>query len=61
MTDQNMPGIAGRVVDLALDGAALAGAALITYGVDLIYRPAAFIVAGLFTLGGAWLSARTSA
>jgi hypothetical protein len=40
-----------------LEAAAIAGAGLITYGVWLMHRPAAFIVAGLFLLGGAWLLA----
>jgi hypothetical protein len=50
-----------RLADLALDAAALVGAALITYGVWLIYQPAAFIVAGAFVLTGAWLAARRGA
>jgi hypothetical protein len=46
--------LAGSLVDLAF----LGGAGLITYGVGLIHRPAAFIVAGGFLLLGAWLLAR---
>jgi hypothetical protein len=48
----------GRLGELVTDAAALVGAGLITYGVWLINRPAAFIVAGGFLLAGAWLAAR---
>jgi hypothetical protein len=46
------------LADAAPDAVAIAGAGLITYGVSLIHRPAAFIVAGGFLLLGAWLFAR---
>lgn len=58
MSDNNQPGLAGRIADLVLDSAALGGAAMITWGVHLIYYPAGFIAGGAFLLGGAWLSAR---
>lgn len=50
-----------KLADLVQDAAGIAGAALIVYGVSLIHRPAAFIVAGVFLLGGAWLAARRAA
>lgn len=46
------------MMDLVLDAAALAGAGLVTYGAALVYRPAGFIVAGVFLLAGAWIFAR---
>lgn len=46
-----------KLGDLVIDAAIVAGAGLITYGVWLIYQPAAFIVGGLFLLGGGWLFA----
>ena len=49
------------IADMAVDAAALAGAGLVDYGVWLVYRPAAFVVAGAFLLGGAWLLARKGA
>ncbi|MGC1300920.1 MAG: hypothetical protein WA840_00975 [Caulobacteraceae bacterium] len=49
---------AAQLAGAVLDAAAFAGAGLIVFGVDLIYRPAAFIVGGVFLLGGAWLIAR---
>ncbi|CAN5576042.1 hypothetical protein BH10PSE14_BH10PSE14_06620 [soil metagenome] len=52
--------IVAAITDVAQDGAALGGAALITYGVALIYHPAGFIVGGVFLLAGAWLTARKS-
>lgn len=58
MPDEPKMGIARRAAELALDGAALLGAALITYGADLVYRPAGFITGGAFLLGAAWLRAR---
>lgn len=64
MSNIEQPGRLRRAIasaaDLALDGTALGGAGLITYGSHLIYHPAGFIVAGLFCLGGAWLAARTA-
>lgn len=44
-------------VDLR-DLIALVGVALISTGLWMIYPPAAFVVAGLLFVGGAWLSAR---
>lgn len=55
------PGLARRLGDLVLDCSALGGAALITWGVHLIYYPAGFIAGGAFLLGGAWLAARKAA
>lgn len=52
---------ANRLADTILDGAALSGAGLITYGAHMIYNPAGFIVAGVFFLGGAWMAARKAA
>lgn len=64
MSNIEQPGRLRRAIasaaDLALDGTALGGAGLITYGTHLIYHPAGFIVAGVFCLAGAWLAARTS-
>lgn len=51
-------GLAGG---LGTDAAGLAGAGLITYGAGLVYRPAGFIVGGLFLLAGAWMFARKTA
>jgi hypothetical protein len=45
---------AGGLVDLAFIG----GAGLVTAGAALVYRPAGFIVAGLFLLAASWLLAR---
>lgn len=50
--------VGGMIGWFLQDGAALAGASLITYGVSRIYAPAGFIAAGLFLLIGAWLLAR---
>ena len=50
-----------RVGELLQDGAALAGATLVTSGVALIDRPAGLITAGVFLLAGAWLTARKGA
>lgn len=61
MNDPNSPGAAARAADILLDCAGLAGACLITHGVDLVSRPAAFIVAGMFMLSSAWLAARKCA
>jgi hypothetical protein len=52
------PGGRGRLADVATDIAGVLGAVLITYGVSLIYQPAAFITGGGFLLAGAWLQAR---
>ena len=53
------PAVGGaRIAEILLDLAGLAGAGLITCGAELIYRPAGFIVAGVFLLGGAFLAAR---
>lgn len=40
----------GRAVELARDGAILAGAGLVVYGTWLAWSPAGFMVAGLFLL-----------
>lgn len=65
MSEQLKPGskvsFAAVLADLVLDGAALCGAGLITWGVDLIYHPAGFIVAGTFLLGGSWKIAQRKA
>ena len=69
MADPNGPGIRARLfaiflgvvallISISLDLVAALGCALVTYGVGIIYRPAAFIVCGLFLLGTAWLLAR---
>jgi hypothetical protein len=42
------------------DVAGVLGAALVAYGAYLIYRPAGFIVAGLFLVVGSYLIARAS-
>jgi hypothetical protein len=42
------------------DVAGLIGAALVAYGAWLIYRPAGFIVAGIFLVVGSYLTARAS-
>ena len=61
MSNQSNTGGFARLADLALDGAAIGGVLAITHGVDLIYRPAAFIIGGLLLLAGAWLVARKGA
>lgn len=47
-----------RLGDILLDGAALGGSGLIVHGIDLVYRPAAFMAAGTMLLAGAWFVAR---
>lgn len=61
MSEQPKPGLFAALADLVLDGAALGGAGLITWGVDLIYHPAGVIVAGAFLLGGSWKLAQRNA
>jgi len=68
MTDQPpahavraQPRAPSPIVDFALDAATVVGAGLIDYGVALVSRPAAFIVAGAILMVGAWLFARRSA
>lgn len=61
MSEQPKPGFGAVLADLVLDGAALGGAGLITWGASLIYHPAGFIVAGTFLLGGAWKMAERKA
>jgi len=61
MSNQAQASGQGRLADFAQDGAALLGAGMITYGVDLIYTPAGYIIAGLFLLSGAWIAARKGA
>lgn len=59
MTELNSPRRrSGGFAETILETIAIGGAISITYGVHLIYRPAAFIVAGLFALVGAVLIAR---
>lgn len=58
MSDETKRPIAARLADLSLDAAALGGMAAITHGVDLVSRPAAFIVGGMLALAGCWLIAR---
>jgi len=48
----------GGLIDLALDGVAALGAMSIVHGVDLIYSPAAFIVAGAGAIATVWVLAR---
>jgi hypothetical protein len=52
--------LAATVAGAVQDGAALAGAGLITYGASQVYHPAGFIVGGIFMLAGAWRLARKS-
>jgi len=62
MTEQSSrTRFAASLAERALEAAFVVGAGLIVYGVSLYQRPAAFIVAGAFLLGGAWLIARKSA
>jgi hypothetical protein len=61
MTDQPSPNAArpkSAIADLAIDVAAIMGAALVVAGVWEIYQPAGMIVAGMFLLVPAWLAAR---
>jgi hypothetical protein len=58
MAEPITSGLAARIADLAVDGSGFVGAALITYGVHLVYLPAGYITAGLFMLTGSWLAAR---
>jgi hypothetical protein len=55
------PSRAARIAGWVADAAALGAAVAIVHGVDLIFRPAAFIIGGLMTLSGAWLYARKAA
>lgn len=59
--EQSTPSLASKMGEAAVDVAAVCGTGLITYGVNLVYHPAAFIVGGAFLLTGAWLVARKSA
>jgi hypothetical protein len=57
--DQNaLERVTATAKALGIDAAALAGAGLIVYGIDLIHRPTAMIVAGLLLLGLSLLVAR---
>jgi hypothetical protein len=47
-----------RMGDTIRDLIGLAGAGLVAYGAGEIYRPAGFIVGGLFLLVGAFLTAK---
>lgn len=59
MTDQApQPDRRAPLAGLLVDAAFVGGAWLVTYGVSMIHRPAAFMVAGGFLLAGAWLLAR---
>lgn len=62
MSNIEQPGRVRRAIamaaDLALDGTALTGAGLITYGAHLVYHPAGFMVGGAFCLAAAWITAR---
>lgn len=49
---------AAAVPVIAWDAAGLGGAALVVYGVSLIYQPAAYIIGGGMLLSAAWLNAR---
>lgn len=40
------------------DGAAIAGAAILTYGAEQVYRPAGFITGGVLLLGAAIMAGR---
>jgi hypothetical protein len=50
---------AGAVAEQLVDGCAIAGAGLITYGVLQIYLPAGLIVGGLFLLAPAVIATLT--
>jgi hypothetical protein len=45
---------------LARDGLGIAGAGLLTYGVQLMHVPAAFVVAGALLLFASWRLSRAS-
>lgn len=50
--------MAKRVAVMANDLMGLSGAAFIVHGIDMVYRPAAFIVAGLILTAAAAIVAR---
>ncbi|MEE4153435.1 MAG: hypothetical protein V2I27_04685 [Erythrobacter sp.] len=43
---------------LGIDGAALIGAGLVVYGINMIHRPSAFIIGGLLLIALSLLAAR---
>lgn len=51
---------AKRLATMANDTMGLIGAAMVVHGVDAIYRPTAFILAGLILVGTALIVARRS-
>jgi hypothetical protein len=65
MTNQTSRGqLTERITTIAaalgVDAGALAGAALVMYGIDLMHRPSAFIVGGLLLMALCLLAARRS-
>ena len=58
MADGQPNGIRGRVVGVARDLCAVAGAGLVAYGVSMIYEPAGVIIGGVFLIIGAMLHAK---
>ena len=50
--------MAKRVAAMANDLMGLSGAAFIVHGIDMVYRPAAFIVAGAILTAAAFVVAR---
>jgi hypothetical protein len=64
MTEQNeqadQPNQKYKSGDALIDVAGLIGAGSVTYGVWLVYHPAAFIIGGVMILIAAWLAAPKS-
>jgi hypothetical protein len=64
MTEQNEqagePTAKYKRGDALIDCAGLVGAGSVTYGVWLIYHPAAFVIGGAMVLLAAWLAAPKS-
>lgn len=56
--NQALTAVARVVAGWLPDGLLLGGAAVVSYGVGMMHRPAGLIVAGLFLLAGGWLLAR---
>ena len=57
MTGENMKytlGIKSWIADLI----GIGGCSLVVYGIMLVNIPAAFVVGGLFLIGGAWMLAK---
>jgi len=48
----------GAIKIAIADVAGVSGCGLVVYGIMLVNIPAAFIVGGLFLMGGAWMLAR---